>query len=130
LLDALSDTLGYFLYWVNTNSPDGFWSAVTISSNGTKIVACIVNVKIYRYYNVTGTLDLADIFEPLSGPPVLYDTEFRVETYPSLPSNSDLSAIFEPLASGPAIWFDTEYIVNTGGFPLNTDLSAIFAEKI
>jgi hypothetical protein len=104
---------------------------IVSSSDGTKIVAGSASSgHIYRYYNVSGTIDLADIFEPLSGAPVPNDTEFKVETYPSLPSNSDLSAIFEPLASGPAIWFDTEYIVNTGGFPPNTDLSAIFAEKI
>jgi hypothetical protein len=103
--------------------------SITINYLGTLSAVGTAGIYYYNNYPLSGTHDLADIFQPLSGAPIPNNTDYKVSVA-GFPPDTDLSAIFEPLASGSAIGFDTEFKVSAAGFLLNTDLSAIFAAKI
>jgi hypothetical protein len=114
--------------WISTNygtSWTGISSlicrSITINYAGTLSAVGTDSASIYYYnnYSISGTLDLADIFQALpSGVTPAPITNYTV------PTLGDLNNVFAPISIGTSIGFNTQYTVT------NTDLSAIFAAKV
>ena len=125
--------------WVEqTSAPTNLdWISVTTNSDGTEYSAAVLGGGIYttmstqpaaptNYLTIQSnqTLDLSDIFVPLSGTQGP-KTNFIVENYNNGGVNKDLSEIFEPYTSGTTA-STTNFIVENYNGSGTKDLNLIF----